>query len=282
MSERSEPRRDPLAAIFALGSRQLRTGALIGLAGALIVHGAAAGQAVSAMFDVAAFASSVRSQVHDRLRAEYDLDVSQPETPPPPPEPEPEPEEQPKAPPQAAKAPPPDAPPPAAAQAANVLTADADPNAPLDLTGEGFVVGTAETYAGGVTASAGNSKKAVRDLRAAPTGVGQVAKNVPVAATAAPAVDLSRQPKAVGNWADNCPFPAESNAEGVNHAVVLLTVTIGADGTIKSASVAQDPGTGFGPSARACALQRGRFEPALDTAGNAVPKTTTLRIKYNR
>src|SRR5262245_31708090 len=124
MSDRAEPRRDPLAAIFALGTRQVRTGAMMGLAGALIVHGAGAGQAANAMYDVAAFVAGVRNQVHERLRAEYDLDTSQPPPPPPPPpEPEPEPEPQPKAPMQA-KAPTPEAPPPAAAQAANVMTSE--------------------------------------------------------------------------------------------------------------------------------------------------------------
>lgn len=281
-----DERRDPLAPILALGRRQVRTGAMMSIAGTLIVHGAGAGQAASSMIDVAAFASSVRSEVRERLRAELDIDLTPP---PPPPEPEPEPPApepeapEPEAPPpKEAPAPQETAPPPAAAQAAAVMTSEPDPNAPLDLTADGFVVGTADSYAGGITASTGTSKTAVRDVRATPTGVGKAPATAVIAPTAAPAVDRSRAPKARGLWAENCPFPAEANAEGVNRAVVMLTVTITPDGRVQSASVAQDPGTGFGRQARSCALREGRFDPALDSAGNPIPKTISLRMRFNR
>ncbi|HVJ16174.1 MAG TPA: hypothetical protein VM686_12115, partial [Polyangiaceae bacterium] len=122
-SSRSRPeRRDPLAAIFALGRRQLRTGAMFGVAGTLFVHGAGAGQAVNSMHHVHEFVMGVREQVRNRMRLEVDIDVTPPPPPEPEPEKEPEPEPEPEAKPIAKEPPPtPEAPPPAAAQAGQVL-----------------------------------------------------------------------------------------------------------------------------------------------------------------
>jgi protein TonB len=283
------PDRDPLGPILALGRRQIRTGALLGIAGALVVHGAGAAQAARQMYDVAAFTLDVRAYMKERLRAEYEIqEIPEPEPPPPPPpEPEPEPEPEPikEVAPPLKEAPPPEpgTPPPAAAEAANVLTSDPDPNEPLDLTDQGFVVGSGETYAGGITAKSGTSKSAVRDVRAAPTGVGKVPAAVPVNPKAS-GEDRSRAPKVIGDLGSQCSnmFPAEANAEGINYAVVVLSVTVGTDGRVKTANVASDPGTGFGGAGRQCAMRFGRFEPALDSAGTPVSKTISLRITFKR
>ena len=281
-SSRSQPeRRDPLAPILALGKRHVRAGAMFSVAGTLFVHGAGAGTAVTSMHHIKEFVAAVRFQTQERVRSEIDIALDTP--PPPPEEPEPEPEPEPEAKPIAKEPPPtPEAPPPAVAQAANVLTAEADPNAPLDLTGDGFVVGTADSYAGGITAGSGTSKTAVRDTRATPAGTGKAPAAAVITTAPAPAIDRSRQPKPRGNWSENCPFPAEANAEGVNRAVVMLTVTIAPDGRVQSANVAQDPGTGFGRQARSCALREGRFEPALDSAGNPITKTVSVRMRFTR
>jgi TonB family protein len=77
-------------------------------------------------------------------------------------------------------------------------------------------------------------------------------------------------------------FPAEANAEGINYAVVTVSVTVGTDGRAKNVSVLQDPGTGFGGAGRQCALRMARFEPGLDSSGNPTSKTISLRITFRR
>ena len=68
-------------------------------------------------------------------------------------------------------APPP--PPPPAAKAGKVLTAPEDPNAPLDMTGDGFVTGDGDAYVGGVTAAAAAtaSPRGCRSRTCAPASV---------------------------------------------------------------------------------------------------------------
>ena len=110
-----------------------------------------------------------------------------------------------------AKAPEPQAP-PAAAEAGKVLTADPDPDAPVDFGNE-FVSGDGDRFAGGVTASAGTSKTAVRDTAAVPTGIGTGTPKATV--VAAPKVDLSRAPSVIDKSAwERCPYPPEAEAEG--------------------------------------------------------------------
>ena len=156
---------DPLAPILSLGNREVRVGLIMGIIGALFLHTAVGVQAASTLGDVHAFAVLVRAAVQERLQAEVDIDLTPPPPPPPPPEaiPEPEPEPKPPPPPPAA-APPttPPPPPPAAAEAGKVLTQDPDPNEPVDLTADGFVSGTGDRFAGGVTAATGTSKTAVQ------------------------------------------------------------------------------------------------------------------------
>ncbi|HYO95496.1 MAG TPA: energy transducer TonB [Polyangiaceae bacterium] len=284
---RQEPPRrnigDPLAPILALGHRQLRVGATLGLVGALILHAAPAVQAARSFSDVRGFATHVRELVQQRLLSEVDLETVAP--PPPPPEPEPPPP--PEAPPAAPEAPPPKPvaaapePPPAPAQASNLLTSEPDPDAPVDLTDEGFVTGTSDRYAGGVTSSKGTSQTAVRDLNAAPGGVPGGTGKVP--APPGPASPLARpaQPDSSRNWKD-CGFPAEADIEGINNAVVTLVVTVGPDGRAKAVSVVKDPGYGFGKLARQCALRK-PYIVGLDNGGRPVTKTTVpFPVRFTR
>ncbi len=102
-------------------------------------------------------------------------------------------------------------PPPAPAEAGKVLTADPDPDAPVDLTGEGFVTGEGE-FKGGITANTGTAQKAVRDLSAKPGGVPGGTGAAPAPATRAPEQDQSRAASPVGtSWSD-CGFPAERSS----------------------------------------------------------------------
>jgi protein TonB len=273
---------DPLAPILSLGDREVRVGLIGGIIGALFLHTAVGVQAASTLGDVHAFAVLVRALVIERTQAQVDVDVSEPPPPPPEPEPIPEPEPEPKAPPPvpAAAAPPTNAPPPpAAAEAGKVLTQEPDPNEPVDLTADGFVSGTGDRFAGGVTAANGTATNAVRDLRAAPDGVG---KGPPPGPVAPPGPDLSRAAAPMaGSWND-CEFPAEADIEGIDSAVVQLTVTVGPNGRAKSVTVLKDPGFGFGQSARTCAFRK-QFNAALDRAGTAITMSTApFTVRFTR
>ena len=164
---------EPLGRVLGLGGQDhpvLFAAIVLALAG----H-ATAGQGVFHTFPyLRELATAVRKGTHDRLRAEVQIDE---EKPPPPPPPPPVQEKEPEPPPPAAKAappPPPDAQakPPAAAEAGKVLTQEPDPDEPVDLTGEGFVTGTGDRFAGGVTNAQGTSKVAARSAQAAATGTG--------------------------------------------------------------------------------------------------------------
>lgn len=274
---------DPLAQVLTLGDREVRSGLLVGLIGALLLHAGVGAQAASTLGDVHAFAVLVRAQVQERLRTQIDVDLSEPPPPPPAPAaPEPEPEPQAPPPPSPTPVPPTDRlpPPPAAAEAGKVLTQEPDPNEPVDLTGDGFVSGTGDRFAGGVTASNGSATTAVRDLRARPDGVGKAAPG-PVAATPT-GPDLSRAAAPLqGSWND-CEFPAEADIEGIDSAVVQLSVTVGPNGRAKSVTVLRDPGNGFGQSARSCAFRK-TFNAALDRSGTAITMSTApFTVRFTR
>jgi hypothetical protein len=170
--------------------------------------------------------------------------------------------------------------PPPAAEAGKVLAADPDPDEPVDLTGDGFVQGTGDTFAGGVTTSSGTSHTAVRDLRAA--GSAEPGAGTKPGPAAAPGRDLSRKAALLGgnSW-DRCGFPAEADIEQINSARVSLAVTIDLDGHATSATVTQDPGYGFGALAKRCAL-RERYSPALNKTGEPVTATQTIIINFRR
>jgi periplasmic protein TonB len=268
-----------------LGDREVRSGLLVGLIGALLLHGAVGAQAASTLGEVHAFAVLVRAQVQERLHTQIDVDVSEPPPPPPPvatAEPEPEPEAPPP-PPSPTPVPPTDRlpPPPAAAQAGKVLTQEPDPNEPVDLTGDGFVSGTGDRFAGGVTASSGTATTAVRDLRAQPDGVGKALPG-PVA-TAPTGPDLSRAASNMGGsyWND-CEFPAEADIEGIDSAVVQMSVTVGPDGRAKSVTILRDPGNGFGRTARSCAFRKA-YSAGLDRAGKPITMSTApFTVRFTR
>ena len=250
---------DPFARALELDELDRRR-FLVGLAGAITLYAALAVQALVFFTGLHDFATGVFRALSRTKPLEYQV------------EPPPEPVK--AAPPPKAAAP---AAPPAAAQAGKVLTADPDPDEPVDLTQDGFVQGTADSFAGGVTATNGTSHTAVRDLQA--TGAGE-----PVAVAVkpvAPKADLSRAATPLsGSW-DHCGFPAEADMEQVNSARVVIAVTIAADGHAQSANVVQDPGYGFGALAKRCAL-REHFSPALGRDGSPITATQVITINFRR
>ncbi len=269
-SERT--RRDPLGAVLGLGGDRARVGAILGLFGALMLHGAAGVQAAANLYEAENFAISVAEYVKNNLQLQIDIDSSPPPPPPPPtpPPPEAEPEKAPPPPPQAANEPPP--PPPAPAEAGKVLTSDPDPDAPVDLTGDGFVTGNGE-FRGGITSGTGTAKTAVRDIKAQPGGAPTGTGTAPAPVAKAPDKDLSQPAMPMGtSWSD-CGFPAEAQLDGVEFGIVQLVVNVGSDGRAKSVTILKDPGSGFGSHARQCAMRRS-YKPALDKTGQAVVSST--------
>lgn len=267
-------RPDPFGAVLALGEGAMRVGAIVGLIGALVLHGAAGVRAAANLFDVESFSIAVAQYVKNNLQLQIDIDTAPPPPPPPPPEPpppEPEPEKAPPPPPPTPAGEPPP-PPPAPAEAGKVLTSDPDPDAPVDLTGDGFVTGNGE-FRGGITSASGTAKTAVRDVNAVPTGVPGGTGTAPAPVVKAPEKDLSQAASPIGtSWSD-CGFPAEAQLDGVEFGVVKLVVTVNPDGRAKSVTILSDPGSGFGNHARQCAMRR-TFKPALDKAGQAVVSST--------
>jgi protein TonB len=209
----------------------------------------------------------------DRIPIEIALD--QPIPPPPPPAPplvEP-PARRPavqRAPGPADPLPPPPAPPPA--QAGALLAEEPDPAAPLDLTAQSFVVGTASRYAGGLTAPDGTAEAAAHARKVDPsssTGVGDHAGDL------SSAVSLEQH-----SW--SCPWPPEAETERIDEQTVVIRVVVDAEGTAVSVEVISDPGHGFGPAAATCARQT-RFTAAHDPSGAPIPaRSPPIRVRFTR
>mgnify|MGYP001288841839 CR=1 FL=1 len=73
------------------------------------------------------------------------------------------------------------------------------------------------------------------------------------------------------------PYPESALAEGVDGEVVLK-VSLGEDGTVRSALVESEPGYGLGEAARA-AVMKARFRPAMRD-GRPVPSTLRWRYRF--
>jgi protein TonB len=269
-------------------SRVLATGPRVPVAvtaaAAVFFHvGVAAGATAAAMFEeIFAWQRGLRDLVAYRL-SQYEIEI---EKEPPPPEPE-QPKEAPKEEPPEPKpvvkdnTPPPE-PPPQPAQAGKILAADPDPNEPVDLT-DSFVQGAGDTYAGGQTSSTGTSQKAIYNPAAANTGVPGGAGTAPAPPVQVHKEDKSRLPGLLGSvdWND-CPFPAEADAEQIDQAFVMIQVRVKPDGSPESVAVLQDPGHGFGREARKCAMRK-KFSPGLDPDGRPIAGTTKpFRVRFER
>jgi periplasmic protein TonB len=271
---------DPFARVLELDSSRFRRGITIGILGALLVHVAGATEAARLANGLGGWARETRYSLQAYFSRLYDIEMVNAPPPPPPPPEEPPPEPEAPKPVAAAKAPHEQhEPAPAPAQAGKILTQEPDPDAPVDLTGQGFVTGNAESYAGGVTASTGTSKTAVRNLNATPGGAPGGTGTKPGPAVTGP--DLSRPASISGGTDWNCPFPPEADADQIDLQKVPVAIVVRADGSPESVRVTSDPGHGFGRAARACAMRQ-HFEPALNREGRAVVTTLLVNVKFTR
>ena len=268
----SRERPDPFARVRTMGERQNRLGMAVGLAFALTVHGAGAAHGFASLLDMSAFAALVQSAVRDDIRSTYAVEMA-PEKPPPPPpveEVKPEPVPQARVP---SRGPQTEAPPPPSpAQAGKLLTAATDPDAPLDLTGDGFVTGDGDRYVGGVTSSKGLSTTPVRQALTKPVGkVGGTGNGRPDAVATKP--DLSRHPVPMDTVWNDCGFPPEADTDQINFMKVRVVVTVGLDGRAMKVTVLSDPGHGFGRLAQQCAYRK-TYGVGLDSDGKPIVSTT--------
>lgn len=153
-----------------------------------------------------------------------------------------------------------------------------DPNEPLDLTGDGFIVGGASTSRGGRMSPGGASARTVRVVETPAT----TATPRPTRADNAKAApDRSRIPSIVDGTTWNCPFPAEADSDHIDAAISTIRASIDAGGNVKAVEIVTDPGHGFGREARECALHK-RWAPALDRSGQALAGTVTIRVRFDR
>ena len=247
---------------------------------ALGLHGLIFAYAISTTTEVGGFARSVLEHARSRWTLTYEMNEL-PAPPPPPVTEKPEPTQPEEKAPTPAKAPL-EEPPPAAAEAAQVLAAEPDPSAPLDLTGQGFITGNAESYAGGYTTAKGTAKTAVSRKPAAagvPGGIGNGAS--PKAA----AEDLSKPATwASGDILRRCGFPPEADAAQVDFARVVLTVSVSENGAARAVSILSETpsGLGFGGRAKSCA-NRTVFLPGRDRNGKPVASTAgPITVNFTR
>jgi periplasmic protein TonB len=169
---------------------------------------------------------------------------------------------------------------PAPVAAAPVLTKVADTNAPVDLTGTSFVVGSAANEAGGETSANGAG------LAPAHGPVGMNGSVRSPSASSFPAsgrssVDHSRPAAVLGEAHWNCPFPTEADADQIDDATVTIRVELDASGAVRRVAPIVDPGHGFAREAQRCATQK-HWVPALDRAGAPIEGTVTIRVRFDR
>ena len=280
----------PLDRVFELGTTTDRRRALsLVLALAVVAHGGMAGA-------IRLRGERVWEDPASTLEVEELAIEREILPPPPPPEPElppPPPPEPPRVTAQVTAAAPnptenPEEPPSSeAAQAGEILVQESDEDDEEDSEEEEeddntFVTGHGETFAGGMTASAGSVAAPVRGSIVATGGV-PGGSGTPVAAPPKPlAPDLSRSAWLEGSTSWDCDFPGEADRDRVNHAMVEMTVTVRPDGTAHSVDIVDDPGHGFARMASACALKH-KFAPARDREGKAIWGTTrTFHVGFHR
>jgi protein TonB len=160
-----------------------------------------------------------------------------------------------------------------AAQAATVVAQQPDPGAPVDLTADAVVTGTATAYAGGATAPGGASPSVVTLRPSAADAQGPAL---------APATRDRSGPVTLESEHWSCPWPPEADAQQIDEQTVVLRVVVEPDGVAEAATVLADPGHGFGPAAAACAM-RTRFTPARNRRGERLRSTSPpIRVRFTR
>ena len=214
----------------------------------------------------ASICAEMAARVHDAIAAERAVDVTPPPKPPPPAETPPTPHVAEPALREHVHTAAAHHAPAAPAQAGQIAAAS---TSPLDFTGSAFVVGSGPSYAGGTTTSAGTNRKPATGA-VAPNGTGD-------------GVAHSRaRPVSLDQAAWNCPWPSEADARQVDQETVVIRVAVGIDGRADRVDVLQDPGFGFGPAARQCALAT-RFGAARNPAGDPIAALSPpIRVHFFR
>jgi len=219
------------------------------------------------------WSAEVAARVHEELNR-----VEIVELPPPEPPPEPPPPSEPAPPLEATPPPTPPASTPRAprtrlkvgnppAQAGKVLAA---PPGALDLTGDIFVQGKGDAYAGGATSPGGTGQRPVARAGTPPP---QPAK--PSRPSRAAPVSLRS-----GQW--NCPWPDAAADLPLDEQTATIRVTVRADGSVETSNIVEDPGDGFGPAALRCARAT-RFTPATDADGRPIRAVSPpIRVHFYR
>jgi protein TonB len=158
------------------------------------------------------------------------------------------------------------------AQAGAIVAQEPDPSAAVDFTDQPFVTGTANAYAGGLTAATGTNPIAVPTSDIDPHAA-------PGPQLAAP--DLStRVSLQDDSW--SCPWPSDAETAQIDEQTVTIRVVVEPDGSVASTEIISDPGHGFGPAAATCAVQT-HFTPAHDRKGAPVrAKSPPIRVRFTR
>jgi protein TonB len=254
-------------AVFERSERSRSQAALAAVSIALMVHAAFWWWARRREPSLEEWSAALAARIHAELARREVVDL----LPPPPEQPLPDPV---VPPPTRARLPPTARPkvPPPPAQAGRIVAQEPRSDAPLDLTKNTFVTGSAATYAGGTTTATGTNRVAVPpaivDPNARPT-------SRPGEPDRSHAVALSDD-----EW--RCPWPPEADAEQIDEQAVIIRVKVRPDGTAASARLVADPGHGFGRAAVACALST-RFSPARDRAGRPTEADSPpIRVRFTR
>jgi protein TonB len=255
--------------VFDVSSVRQRPMVLFALLLALGLHAALWFWARGSSQSLESWSAELALRVHAELSRDELVELAKP---PPPPPPETLAPEEPAAPAVHRSTHSPAQKPQAPAQASAIIARAPDPSAPIDLTGETFVTGSANAYAGGVTASSGTSKRAVLAREAAPAPAKKPAPSAPDQSSAVALEDQA--------W--SCPWPGTAETESIDEQTVVLRVVVRPDGSVESARIVKDPGQGFAPAALACAL-RTRFSPAKDRDGRPMKAASPpIRVRFTR
>ncbi len=221
-----------------------------------------------------AWSADLASRIHDELTRVEIVELAPAKPPPaPPPAPPSEPAADPS------PSPPPSEPAPrvrlkvgaAPARAGKIVAA---PGAPLDLTGDVFVEGEGNAYAGGATSPTGTGTTPTRQVGEPPAA--------PTKTPTTPAKPSRAAPVSLPTDEWNCPWPDEAQELPLDEQTATIRVTVRADGSVESSQVVQDPGDGFAAAAIRCA-RRTRFTPAKDAEGRPIRAVSPpIRLHFFR
>lgn len=158
------------------------------------------------------------------------------------------------------------------AQAGKVLAA---PAGSLDLTGEVFVQGKGDAYAGGATSPGGTGQRPVAQVGAPPAQPAPAKPPPPARPSRAAPVSLRSE-----QW--NCPWPDAAADLPLDEQTATIRVTVRADGSVEASEIVADPGDGFAPAALRCARAT-RFTPATDADGRPIRAVSPpIRVHFYR